>query len=139
MTELQEEIIEFYKKNPCVNYLKFKIIPRDDGSVHLELPVEEIHTNLYGIIHGGILTTMADTAMGASCLVCNKKVVTLSLTMDFIHSVSIGTRIIATARVLHDGAHIMNCESELKTEKGNLVAKSTATFYVLDHFLPMDD
>ena len=130
MTELQEEIIEFYKKNPCVNYLKFKIIPRDDGSVHLELPVEEIHTNLYGIIHGGILTTMADTAMGAACLVCNKKVVTLSLTMDFIHSV---------ARVLHDGAHIMNCESELKTEKGNLVAKSTATFYVLDHFLPMDD
>lgn len=135
MTKIQEEIMEFYRKNPCVNYLKLEVIPRDDGSVHLELPVESIHTNLYGIVHGGVLTTMADTAMGAACLVQNKKVVTLALTIDFMHSVSIGERVIATARVLHDGAHVMTCESELQSVDGKLFAKSNATFYVIDTFL----
>ena len=135
LTRLQEEIVEFYHENPFVNFLRLQVIPLDDGTVKLELPIDFDHTNLYGIAHGGVLTTMADTAMGAACLMKNKKVVTLSLTIDFMHAVAVDDKVIATAKVLHDGARTMACESELVSESGKLFAKANATFYVLEKFI----
>lgn len=137
LTKLQEEIIAFYHKNPFLEYIHAQVVPTGDGKVKLELEVEDEHTNLYGIIHGGVLLTLADTACGAACLVLNKKVVTLDLGMDFMHSVPLTTKIIATGRVLHDGRHTMACESEIKDEDGKLFAKAHGTFYVLGRF--MDD
>lgn len=106
-----------------------------DGGVQLELKVEAEHTNLYGIIHGGALMTLADTAMGAAALARNKKVVTMNLSMDFMHSVPMTTRIIATGTVLHDGRHTMTLESEIRDEAGKLFAKAHGTFYVLGRFV----
>ncbi len=131
MTEWQRHIVEFYHKNPFLEYLHAQVIPDGDGQVRLELTAEEEHTNLYGIVHGGVLMTLADTAMGAAALARNKRVVTLSLSMDFMHSVPLTTRILATGRVLHDGRHTMALESELKDDAGKIFAKAHGTFYVL--------
>jgi acyl-CoA thioesterase len=103
--------------------------------VRLELPVDEVHTNLYGIAHGGVLMTMADTAMGAACLACNKKVVTISLTTDFMHAVPLTETVVTTAKVLHDGRHTMTCECELQSKQGKIFAKAHANFYVLGQFV----
>lgn len=131
MTEWQRHIVEFYHKNPFLEYLHARVILDGDGQVRLELTAEEEHTNLYGIVHGGVLMTLADTAMGAAALARNKRVVTLSLSMDFMHSVPLTTRILATGRVLHDGRHTMALESELKDDAGKIFAKAHGTFYVL--------
>ena len=131
MTEWQRHIVEFYHKNPFLEYLHAQVIPDGDGQVRLELTAEEEHTNLYGIVHGGVLMTLADTAMGAAALARNKRGVTLSLSMDFMHSVPLTTRILATGRVLHDGRHTMALESELKDDAGKIFAKAHGTFYVL--------
>ena len=138
LTELQQQIIRFYHNNPFVEYLHIQVQPMATGRVQLQLQVEEEHTNLYGIAHGGVLMTMADTAMGAACLACNKKVVTINLSTDFMHAVPLTERIITTARVLHDGRHTMTCESELMGADGKIFAKSHATFYVLGKFIDDD-
>lgn len=135
LTKLQEHIIEFYHKNPFTEFLRTAVVPTADGGVHLELTVEEEHTNLYGIIHGGVLMTLADTASGAACLALNKKVVTINLGMEFMHSVPLTKKIIARGRVLHDGRHTMACESEITDEDGKLYAKAHGTFYVLGKFI----
>ena len=80
------------------------------------------------------LMTRADTACGAACLAKNKRVVTISLGMDFMHSIPLTTKIIAIGRVLHDGRHTMTCESEIRDENGKLYAKGHGTFYVLGLF-----
>ena len=92
----------------------------------------------HGIAHGGVLMTMADTAMGAACLACNKKVVTINLGTDFMHAVPMTETIVATARVLHDGRHTMTCESELRGSDDKIFAKAHATFYVLGRFIDDD-
>ena len=135
LTELQQQIIRFYHHNHFVEYMHVQIQPLPSGEVRLELPIDEIHTNLYGIAHGGVLMTMADTAMGAACLACNKKVVTISLTTNFLHAVPLTTKVITTAQVLHDGRHTMTCECELKSEEGKIFAKAQGTFYVLGKFV----
>lgn len=139
LTEMQQHIIEFYHKNPFVEYLRTEVVPTADGGVQLELTVEAEHTNLYGIIHGGVLMTMADTAMGAAALAKNKKVVTINLSMDFMHSVPMTTRLIAVGKVLHDGRHTMTLESEICNAEGKLFAKAHGTFYVLGTFIDDED
>ncbi len=131
LTELQERLIAFYHGHPFMEYIHIESEPMEDGSVRLTLRVEEEHTNLYGIVHGGVLLTLADTAAGAACLAMNKKVVTVNLSMEFMHSVPMMKKIIAVGRVLHDGRHMMSCESEILDEEGKLYAKSQGTFYVL--------
>ncbi|MBR2215573.1 MAG: PaaI family thioesterase [Selenomonadaceae bacterium] len=131
LTPMQREIIKFYHRNTFMEYAHGEVVPTEDGDVQLELTVEAEHTNLYGIAHGGVLMTMADTASGAACLVKNKKVVTISLAMDFMHSVPLTTHIIAKGKVLHDGRRTMVTECEIRDHEGKLYAKSHGTFYVL--------
>ena len=135
LTERQRHIMEFYHQNPFVEYLHMDVVPTPDGGVQLELAVEAEHTNLYGIIHGGVLMTMADTAMGAAALAKNKKVVTMNLSMDFMHSVPLTTRLIAAGTVLHDGRRTMTLESEIRNAEGKLFAKAHGTFYVISSFI----
>ena len=139
LTELQRQIIRFYHHNPFIEYLRIQVVPIPGGQVRLELPVDEQHTNLYGIAHGGVLMTMADTAMGAACLACNKKVVTMSLSMEFMHAVPLTQRVVTTAQVLHNGRSSMTCESEMLSEDGKLFAKGHATFYVLGAFVDEEE
>lgn len=136
MKPTQEQIINFYHENTVIDYLGVDIVPTPDGEARLELLVEPRHANLYSMAHGGVLTTMADTAMGAKCLALNKKVVTISLNIEFMHAVMINTpRVFTDATVLHDGRKTMVCECRIVDAKGKLYAKATATFFVIGHLI----
>ena len=135
MRELtQEQRIRYYHSHPIINYLRVEVVPKEDGSVRLELPIDENHTNLYGIAHGGVLTTMADTAMGEICLERNKKVVTISMTIDFLHAVPLTKRIATEPRILHDGRQTMVCECDILDDTGKIFARVLATFFVIGNF-----
>ncbi|MEX5285779.1 PaaI family thioesterase [Selenomonas sputigena] len=135
LTERQKEIIRFYHHNPFIDYIRAQVVPLPDGTVELRLTIEQQHTNLYNIVHGGVLMTLADTAMGAAALARNKKVVTMSLSMDFMHAVPLAKTITATGICLHDGSHAMTLESEIVDAEGKLYAKAHGTFYVLGKFI----
>ncbi len=135
LTARQQEIIRFYHLNPFIEQMHASVVPKPDGTVELRLTLAPEHTNLYNIAHGGVLMTLADTAMGAAALALNKKVVTTSLAMNFMHAVPLAKTIIATGICLHDGKHTMSLESEIVDEDGKIYAKAHGTFYVLGAFL----
>ena len=126
-----DQIIKFCHDNLVIDYLDVKVLERDD-QITLELTVDERHVNLYNICHGGVLTTMADTAMGAACLARGKKVVTISLTIEFMHAVSYGSTIFTRATVLHNGHQTMTCECEMLDAAHKLFAKVHAIFFVIE-------
>ena len=131
----QEEIIKFCHANTVIDFLGVEVVPTPDGEARLELCADSRHANLYSMAHGGVLTTMADTAMGAKCLALSKKVVTISLTIEFMHSVMLNTpRVFTDAKVLHDGRKTMVCECNIVDAKGKLYAKANATFFVTGIF-----
>ena len=128
----QEQIIKFCHANTVIDFLEIEVVPTPDGEVRLELCADSRHANLYSMAHGGVLTTMADTAMGAKCLALNKRVVTISLTIEFMHAVMTNTpRVFTEAQVLHDGRQTMVCECKILDAKGKLYAKANATFFVI--------
>ena len=126
-----DQIIKFCHDNLVIDYLDVKVVERDEKII-LELTVDDRHVNLYKICHGGVLTTMADTAMGAACLALGKKVVTISLTIEFMHAVLFGSTIFTRASVLHDGHQTMTCECEMLNADGKLFAKVHAIFFVIE-------
>ena len=128
----QAEIIKFCHDNTICDFLNADIVPTENGGVRLELEVKSQHSNCYNILHGGVMTTMADTAMGAACFQRNKKVVTVSMTTEFMHAVKIGTKIFTDTKILHDGNQIMICDCRIVDAAGNLYAKANATFFVIE-------
>lgn len=129
----REQIIKFCHENTVMDFLEIEII-NDGDEIHLELLPDTRHANLYSMTHGGVLTTMADTAMGAKCLELGKRVVTVSLTINFMHPIMTGTRIKTEACVLHNGHKTMVCECRLVDANGRLCAKADATFFVIGLF-----
>lgn len=132
--EVMDHLLDFYNENPFVEKLMIKVDTVEMGRVVLWMDVEYLHINYYHIAHGGALMSLADTSMGATCLSCNKKVVTQSFSMNFVKAAPMGKRVIAVGRVLHNGSRTMTCETELINEEGQLLCKASGSFFVIGTF-----
>lgn len=135
MKPTQKQIIEFCHSNTIIDTLGVDIVPIGEDDVRLELTIEEKHTNFYDVCHGGVLTTMADTAMGIICNELNKSVLTMNLSIDFLHPVHLNTRIIAVPKIIHNGRQTMVCECDMVDDSGKLYSKVHATFFVIGKFI----
>src|SRR5450631_2434947 len=66
---------------------------RTDKAVIIALRLARAHTNARGLIHGGLIAALADSAMGHSCVHVMGGVsalVTIGLAVDFIGSAQVG-------------------------------------------------
>lgn len=124
----------FYENDPFIRFLDFRIIFFDKERVNLQVHLKKEYANALNIVHGGLLMALADTAMGAACMTCHKKVVTLDINFNFIKAISISGAIVAKAQVLHDGKRTMVTEAEILDENHSLCAKARGTFFVIEKF-----
>jgi len=61
--------------------------------VQIALLASEAHTNSRGFVHGGLITTIADNAMGLSCQIQYnepRNILTMSISIDFVSIARIG-------------------------------------------------
>ena len=103
---------------------------------HVELQVstgkvvvdaDERHLNPHGTVHGGVLATMIDVAMGSVVAAgTDGTPVTVSLTVTYLEPGRPG-RLEAAARVRKRGKRLTMVEAEV-TQDGDLVADALATF-----------
>ena len=99
-----------------------------DGRTRLRVPARPEHTNHLGIVHGGLICTLLDIAMGtaARCTI-GTPVMTLDMQASFIGP---GRGVLlAEGRVLRAGRSILFCEAEITAEgTGELIAKASGVF-----------
>ena len=86
----------------------------EGGSPILALRVEEKHLNMRGIVHGGMLVTLADSALATGLHHARQvpmSLVTVSLTTDFVEPAHLGDWIEAHVDVQRVGARMAfaNC------------------------------
>jgi uncharacterized protein (TIGR00369 family) len=97
------------------------------GRTRLRLALRPEHGNNLGIAHGGVICTLLDIAMGtvARCTL-GHPVITLDMQTSFLAP---GRGVLtAEGRILRAGRSILFCEAEVRTEAGELVARSTGVF-----------
>jgi uncharacterized protein (TIGR00369 family) len=119
---------------PFCGTLKMRARSLDAAQVELELDWADELCTSNGLLHGGVLMALADSAGGA-CAAANlpKEAIgtsTIESKTNFLGAVRSGT-VRATARPLHVGGTTIVVETEMRDERDRLVAKVTQTQVVL--------
>jgi uncharacterized protein (TIGR00369 family) len=108
-----------------------------DGSAVFELTPAEWQYNPIGSVHGGILTTLADSALG--CCVHTKLArgfgyTSLELKINFTRAVTVKSgRLLCEGRVITIGRRIATCEATIKDQTERVVAHATSTCLIFEH------
>jgi uncharacterized protein (TIGR00369 family) len=118
------------KESRAIGLLGFDVEAVEVGRAILRLDVRLRHTQLNGVVHGGILAALADTAGGMAAYTTVARgtaLATVELKINYLEAVP-GGRIRADARVLRAGRNFIVCECEVFDAKGTLAAKALLTF-----------
>ncbi|MGE0369101.1 MAG: PaaI family thioesterase [Candidatus Dadabacteria bacterium] len=128
---------DFYIKNfprvPFWEHLGIEIAEVKPGYARLVMDTHENLTNPYGYTHGGVLSTLADSAAAVALVhgldLEDKRLMTVELKINYLNPV-VGGVIEAKARALREG-RIVPVDVDIYNENV-LVAKSIATYIILD-------
>ena len=126
------DVRERIRTSNTAKQLGFVIDKAERGKVTLRMPVKALHKQVYGVVHGGVLATLADTAGGlATYMACPRgtRVATVEMKINFLEAVEAGT-VFAEAEVVRRGRHIAVVDCDVRDERGRLVAKALMTFFV---------
>ena len=126
--ELREsEALQTDAADSFIAYCGIEIIPDGEGCC-TRVKVEPRHHNPYGIVHGGLLYTMADTAAGYTARRLTKSPVTLNSDFHCISNVPSGVLTTRT-EIIKAGKHILLLRVRVLAEGETLLAEGTFTYY----------
>lgn len=114
-------------------WLGLKLVEAGDGTAVVEMATTEDMANHSGFVHGGMISTLADSAMGRSLRTLSPGVVramSFDLKLNFINAAKVGETLRATGHVIHAGRRTAVVECRVEGGDGRLVATASATFAV---------
>lgn len=117
---------EFYR------WAGVEVIDASPGVVEIAIEANPQHLNLQGLVHGGILATLADTAMGLAVrtvLEPSRRHVTVQLGIEFLSPGRPG-RITARGRSVKIGTQLGFAEADVMNADGRLLARAHSTLSV---------
>src|SRR5437588_1210103 len=106
-----------------------RITEAEPGRVVLELEAGPRHRHGGGVVQGGVITQIADAAMGMSLATLQEDGVwntTIELKINFLRPVREG-RLRAIGRVVEIKQSLMFSEADVMDERGRLVARASST------------
>jgi uncharacterized protein (TIGR00369 family) len=113
--------------------LKLKLLSAGKGRVLMRMPWSRAASQMAGLLHGGAISTLADTAAAVGVfylLPPGSGTVTSEMKVNFISNIRKGAAV-ADARLLHQGRLTMVWETKVREEKTRkLLAVATGTFFV---------
>ena len=102
-----------------------------DGRCVWATTIADVHRNPYGVMHGGVLFTLVDYAMGGaltSALEGGQRCTTLEIKINYVAPATEG-EVRAEAWVVSKGARVAVMEAKV-TAGETLLAVATGTFYI---------
>lgn len=116
---------------PIMHLVDMSRMEADEGRVAVELLPQEFHYNPLGTVHGGVLSTLLDTA--AACAVhttlpAGVGYTSLDLNVKFLRPVTVDTGLLrCEGTVLQRGRRTALAEARLTDPANRLVAHATST------------
>ncbi len=120
---------------PAVALLGLSFDELERGRTVFSIVADELHENPMGAMHGGIIATLVDTAMGcavSSTLAADSGFTTLELSTNFVRAITQSTgRVHAEGRVVHSGGRVVTTEARVYDDADTLYAHAKSTCLVL--------
>lgn len=128
---IKNYIYHIYNISSYVKFLQMELTEVKKGEAELSMLVRHELTNLSGILHGGAIGSLHDTAMKLVCYSLGKKAVILGFNTNFLGRAKKDETVKAFARVIHNGKSTIIVESRILSPDGNNIALARGTFLVI--------
>lgn len=116
---------------PIMSTLGFTDLRPERGRVVVEMPAAEFHYNPLGGVHGGVISTLLDTAAACavhSTLAVGELYTSVDLTVKFLRPVTVDSGLLTCeGTVIQRGRRTALAQAQLADGAGKLVAHATST------------
>jgi acyl-CoA thioesterase len=131
--ERRERIERAIEAVPYAQLLGIELEKAVPGEAILTLAIRPELTQNHGVVHGGAIASLIDTATAFAILTLlepEERVTTVDLTISYLRP-GLEGRLRATARVLRHGRRLLNTSAEVTNGGGTLLATALSTYIKL--------
>ena len=131
--EYIRELIEFVNVSPFPDHMAMRLLEVALDRAVLDLSTARCHLQAFGIVHGGVMATLIDTATFWSVFMRipeGSGLVNIDLKLNYLRPVESGL-LIAEGRAIRSGNSISYAETNVLNEKRELIAHGTSTLMTL--------
>lgn len=115
---------------PMLETLGIELVELESGRARLRMPFADHIIQPAGLIHGGALAALADSAVAqalSTVVPPGTQFTTVELKVNYLRPITEGT-VWAEAQLLHVGRRTALGDVDMTNDAGKLVAKSTMTY-----------
>lgn len=118
-------------QQPFDEFLEMEYERTTENSVRVKLPIKELYVDSNGLIHGGVISTLAEVAL------CNtvppdeqgrQQAVTVDLNVTFLKS-SNSSLLIARAFAVKEGHNLIHADCLIYDDGDHVIAKAKAVLF----------
>jgi uncharacterized protein (TIGR00369 family) len=108
------------------------------GATTWRMRADERFANPAGIVQGGFLSAMADSALGSAAITWargqGRRVVAANVEMktSFMGAATVGSTLDCTAHIVRGGSRVAFAEAEVVDGDGRIVARASSTYLLTD-------
>lgn len=127
-----EEMQRRLRENETTKHFGFSLVVAERGKVVLRMRVSKKHLQVHGVVHGGVLAALADTAGGLATYMTaprGTRVATIEMKINYLEAVE-GGSVTAAAMVVRIGRHVAVVDCDITDDAHRLVGKALMTFFV---------
>ena len=128
-----EAIKRVVNTSPYFSLISMEIKNLEPGHARLEVLLEEKHHHPFGMVHGGVFSSLVDAAAYWALypeVDEGKWMTTVEMKLNFLAPARSG-KLIAEGRRIKFGQTLCLGEASVEDEKGKLLAHGTATFMIV--------
>jgi uncharacterized protein (TIGR00369 family) len=122
-------LLELAKKTPYYQHIGIEVVEIGNGFAKLALKYKDYLSHPFGYFHGGVITSLADSA-GINAVMTtlkeDEKALTLEMKINFLRP-SKDTEIYAEGNVVHRGRKFAVSDVDIKNIEGRMIAKAIVT------------
>lgn len=122
--------LDLRRASPAWEWFGIRLLEFGDGRAVCEMEATADMRNHQGVCHGGCISALADSSMGAAVATAlpeGERHMSFDLKLTFLRPVQIGQCVRSTGTALHVGRRTAVGEAQLHVD-GELVATASASF-----------
>jgi len=135
LTAQEKHVRQALDQVPFAKLLGIELESFEAGSAALTLTLNENLKQNNGVVHGGAIASLIDTATAIAVITLfapYERFTTVDLTISYLRPLLTG-RARATARVLRAGRRLIAVSAEVSGDDGSLAATALSTYIRLTH------
>jgi acyl-CoA thioesterase len=140
MTDLQEEPIKIVKNllknDPFSQWMGIEVVEADHGICTVKCEVTELMLNGFKVVHGGIIFSLADTALAFSAATAGRVALALDNSISYTKKAVLGDTLTARSEAVNLTYRTGLFDIKVMNQSSDIIAVMKGTVYRTKDALP---